>query len=100
MMLNRKDVDYYLGKEIMLVRIRRGVLIFVKVNEEYFWLFIGILFIYSEKIIQVFRDYFVFGVFRKDVCECYEVNNGYFSISLNCLLCISQVVVQMVVYYL
>ncbi|MCY5633633.1 transcriptional regulator PefB, partial [Salmonella enterica subsp. enterica serovar 1,4,[5],12:i:-] len=24
MMLNRKDADYYLGKEIMLARIRRG----------------------------------------------------------------------------
>ncbi|EBR5817790.1 transcriptional regulator PefB, partial [Salmonella enterica subsp. enterica serovar Enteritidis] len=27
MMLNRKDADYYLGKEIMLARIRRGALI-------------------------------------------------------------------------
>ncbi|EBR6027777.1 transcriptional regulator, partial [Salmonella enterica] len=26
MMLNRKDADYYLGKEIMLARIRRGAL--------------------------------------------------------------------------
>ncbi|EDP1442208.1 transcriptional regulator PefB, partial [Salmonella enterica subsp. enterica serovar Enteritidis] len=48
MMLNRKDADYYLGKEIMLARIRRGALIPAKVNEEHFWLLIGISSIHSE----------------------------------------------------
>ncbi|EMD9074607.1 transcriptional regulator PefB [Salmonella enterica] len=99
MMLNRKDADYYLGKEIMLARIRRGALIPAKVNEEHFWLLIGISSIHSEKIIQALRDYLVFGVSRKGVCERYEVNNGYFSTSLNRLSRISQAAAQMVVYY-
>lgn len=98
-MLSRKDAEYFVGKEIMLSRIRRGALIPEKVNEEHFWLLIGVSSIHSEKVIQALRDYLVLGVSRKDVCERYDVNNGYFSTSLNRLQRISQAAAQMVVYY-
>lgn len=98
-MLHRKDTEHFIGKEIMLSRIRRGALIPEKVNEEHFWLLISISSIHSEKVIQALRDYLVLGASRKDVCERYDVNNGYFSTSLKRLQRISQIAAQMVIYY-
>lgn len=88
-----------MGKDLMLARIKRGALIPENVNEEHFWLLIGVSSIHSEKIIQALRDYLVLGVPRKNVCEQYNVNNGYFSTSLNRLQRISDAVAQMVTYY-
>lgn len=98
-MLNTEDKTHSMGNEIMLARIRRGALIPEQVNEDHFWLLIGVSSIHSEKIIQALRDHLVLGVSRKDVCERYDVNNGYFSTSLNRLQRISHAAAQMVNYY-
>lgn len=85
--------------EDFLARMRKGALIPAEVPEEKFWLLIEVSSIYSEKVILALRDYLVSGISRKQVCESYGMNNGYFSTSLNRLVRISKTISDLAPYY-
>lgn len=46
------------------------------------FLLIGISSIHSDRVILAMKDYLVGGHSRKEVCEKYQMNNGYFSTTL------------------
>ncbi|HAZ3609945.1 TPA: transcriptional regulator [Escherichia coli] len=99
-MHDRKNAILPPNKRIYLSRLRQGALIPNEVPEEHFWLLIDVSSIHSEKVILALKDFLVAGDDRKDVCERYGVNNGYFSTSLNRLNRVSQLASKMADYYL
>ncbi|EPO8475120.1 adhesin biosynthesis transcription regulatory family protein [Yersinia enterocolitica] len=102
MMVNSKKMALPspLEKGVLMTRIRRGMLVSGCVDEEQFWLLIDISSMHSNKMIQALRDYLVLGVSRKEVRERYNVNDGYFSTSLNRLQHISYISAQLATYYI
>ncbi|WP_419144982.1 PapB/FocB family fimbrial expression transcriptional regulator [Escherichia coli] len=55
-------------------------------SEMHFFLLIGISSIHSDRVILAMKDYLVGGHSRKEVCEKYQMNNGYFSTTLGRLI--------------
>ncbi|ELB3392106.1 TPA: transcriptional regulator, partial [Escherichia coli] len=62
-----------------LLNIRESVLLPGSMSEMHFFLLIGISSIHSDRVILAMKDYLVGGHSRKEVCEKYQMNNGYFS---------------------
>ncbi|AOV96348.1 transcriptional regulator [Edwardsiella hoshinae] len=83
--------------EVRVVRV--GELVAGAVPEEQFWLLVDISPIHSEKVILALRDYFVFGLSRKVVCERHGMSCGYLSVSVNRLNLISKNVHKLAGYY-
>ncbi|EFR2683612.1 hypothetical protein KCK33_004500 [Salmonella enterica] len=52
------------------------------VAEEEFQLLVVISSLRSEKVINALKGYFVLGYTRKEVCERFNVNQGYLSIKI------------------
>ncbi|WNU18213.1 adhesin biosynthesis transcription regulatory family protein [Escherichia coli] len=65
-----------------LLNIRESVLLPGSMSEMHFFLLIGISSIHSDRVILAMKDYLVGGHSRKEVCEKYQMNNGYFSTTL------------------
>lgn len=78
---------------------RKKSLIPAEVQEVHFWLLVEVSPIHSKKVIMALHDHLVIGVSRKNVCESYQVNPGYFSTSLSRLYQIDKMVAQLVPYY-
>lgn len=70
------------------------------VCEDAFWLLIEISTIRSEKLIKALYDYLVVGSSRKFICEIYDVNNGYFSVTLRRIQRINQLVSKLTPFYI
>ncbi|EJO1077660.1 adhesin biosynthesis transcription regulatory family protein [Escherichia coli] len=68
-------------------------------DEEHFLLLMDISPICSKKVFESLRAYLVDGYSRKFICENYNMNNGYFTVSLNRLNKIHQCIVQLKKYY-
>ena len=67
------------GGDAFLLKLRESALSSGSMSEEQFFLLIGISSIHSDRVILAMKDYLVSGRSRKDVCEKYQMNNGYFS---------------------
>ncbi|GDT21796.1 transcriptional regulator [Escherichia coli] len=52
-------------------------------DEEHFLLLMDISPICSRKVFESLRAYLVDGCSRKFICENYNINNGYLTVSLN-----------------
>ncbi|WP_309295832.1 adhesin biosynthesis transcription regulatory family protein [Escherichia coli] len=70
-----------------------------KLDEEQFWLLVEISSIHSEKVIKAMRAHLVHGIPRKNVCNEYNVNNGYLSTSLSRLNYIHRVASYLSKFY-
>ncbi|EHY5882434.1 adhesin biosynthesis transcription regulatory family protein [Escherichia coli] len=70
------------------------------VLEKHFWLLIEFSGMHSEKVINALREHLVSGHCRKDVCEKYNVSQGYFSSALIRIQRLSQLISNMVCYYI
>ncbi|EHK6112920.1 adhesin biosynthesis transcription regulatory family protein [Escherichia coli] len=68
-------------------------------DEEHFLLLMDISPICSKKVFESLRAYLVDGRSRKFVCENYNINNGYLTVSLNRLNKIHKCVLQLKKYY-
>lgn len=99
MTVSCKNMNIPSGEELLQIRIRKGMFCPGRIDEEQFWLLISISSMHSDKMIQALRDYLVIGLSRKEACERYNVNSGYFSTCLNRLQRISYVSAQLAPYY-
>lgn len=86
-------------KSSVLALNRKKILTPARLPEVHFWLLVEVSPIHSKKVIMALHDHLVVGVSRKNVCENYQVNPGYFSTSLNRLYYIDKMVAQLVPYY-
>ncbi|EFB70908.1 PapB/FocB family fimbrial expression transcriptional regulator [Providencia rustigianii] len=68
-------------------------------NQEHLRLLIDISTIRSDKIINALNDYFVLGESRANVCEKYNVNQGYLSLKIRELQGLSAQVYNLFPYY-
>ncbi|EIR7861885.1 adhesin biosynthesis transcription regulatory family protein [Escherichia coli] len=68
-------------------------------DEEHFLLLMDISPICSKKVFDSLRAYLVDGRSRKFVCECYNISNGYLTVSLNRLNKIHQNICRLSEYY-
>lgn len=63
------------------------------------FLLIGISSIHSDRVILAMKDYLVGGHSRKEVCEKYQMNNGYFSTTLGRLIRLNALAARLAPYY-
>ncbi|EOX2496083.1 adhesin biosynthesis transcription regulatory family protein [Escherichia coli] len=68
-------------------------------DEEHFLLLMDISPICSKKVFDSLRAYLVDGCSRKFVCEHYNINNGYLTVSLNRLNKIHQNICRLREFY-
>lgn len=66
---------------------------------EMHFLLIGISSIHSDRVILAMKDYLVGGHSRKEVCEKYQMNNGYFSTTLGRLIRLNALAARLAPYY-
>jgi len=76
-----------------LLNIRESVLLPGSMSE------IGISSIHSDRVILAMKDYLVGGHSRKEVCEKYQMNNGYFSTTLGRLIRLNALAARLAPYY-
>lgn len=81
-----------------LLNIRESVLLPGSMSEMHF-LLIGISSIHSDRVILAMKDYLVGGHSRKEVCEKYQMNNGYFSTTLGRLIRLNALAARLAPYY-
>lgn len=79
--------------------IEQGALLCGKVDQDLFYILLEISPIHSEKVMLAMRDYLVHGHCRRDVCNRYGLNNGYFSVSISRLIRINQLIIAALPYY-
>ncbi|HFP4060587.1 adhesin biosynthesis transcription regulatory family protein (plasmid) [Escherichia coli O170:H18] len=82
-----------------LLNMRESVLLPGSMSEVQFFLLIGISSIHSDRVILAMKDYLVSGHSRKDVCEKYQMNNGYFSTTLGRLIRLNALAARLAPYY-
>lgn len=87
------------GRSAFLLNIRESVLLPGSMSEMHFFLLIGISSIHSDKVILAMKDYLVRGHSRKEVCEKYQINNGYFSTTLGRLVRLNALAERLAPYY-
>ncbi|EPO9567871.1 adhesin biosynthesis transcription regulatory family protein [Escherichia coli] len=87
------------GGNVFLLNIRESVLLPGSMSEMHFFLLIGISSIHSDRVILAMKDYLVGGHSRKDVCEKYQMNNGYFSTTLGRLIRLNALAARLAPYY-
>ncbi|HFF6196425.1 TPA: S/F1C fimbrial major subunit operon transcriptional regulator [Escherichia coli] len=90
------------GGDAFLLKLRESALSSGSMSEEQFFLLIGISSIHSDRVILAMKDYLVSGHSghsRKDVCEKYQMNNGYFSTTLGRLTRLNVLVARLAPYY-
>ncbi|EFJ2298141.1 transcriptional regulator [Escherichia coli] len=68
-------------------------------EEELFLLLMEISPICSKKVFESLKSYLVDGCSRKFICENYNINNGYLTVSLNRVSKIHQCLLQLKKYY-
>ncbi|EGK3868967.1 adhesin biosynthesis transcription regulatory family protein [Salmonella enterica] len=68
-------------------------------DEEHFLLLMDISPICSKKVCESLRAYLVDGLSRKFICEHYNINNGYLTVSLNRLNKIHQNIYRLREFY-
>ncbi|EFJ5374881.1 transcriptional regulator [Escherichia coli] len=83
-----------------LSKASKGVLFPGTVSDEHFGLLIELSGMHSEKVINSLREHLVTGAPRKDVCEKYNVSQGYFSGALMRIQHLSKSVSNMACYYI
>ncbi|MCU9618806.1 adhesin biosynthesis transcription regulatory family protein [Escherichia coli] len=84
---------------VFLLKLRESALSSGSMSEEQFFLLIGISSIHSDRVILAMKDYLVSGHSRKDVCEKYQMNNGYFSTTLGRLIRLNALAARLAPYY-
>ena len=82
-----------------LLNIRESVLLPGSMSEMHFFLLIGISSIHSDRVILAMKDYLVGGHSSKEVCEKYQMNNGYFSTTLGRLIRLNALAARLAPYY-
>ncbi|EFN9723818.1 transcriptional regulator [Escherichia coli] len=82
-----------------LLNIRESALLPGSMSEMHFFLLIGISSIHSDRVILAMKDYLVGGHSRKEVCEKYQMNNGYFSTTLGRLIRLNALAARLAPYY-
>ncbi len=83
-----------------MLNIRESVLLLGSMSEmHFFFLLIGISSIHSDRVILAMKDYLVGGHSRKEVCEKYQMNNGYFSTTLGRLIRLNALAARLAPYY-
>ncbi|UMS29253.1 transcriptional regulator [Escherichia coli] len=82
-----------------MLDLKQGGMLRGNVDKDHFRILIALSSIHSDKVMLSLRDYLVYGHSRRDVCNRYKLNNGYFSVSLARLMRISQLVALAVPYY-
>jgi hypothetical protein len=87
------------GGSALLLNIRESVLLPGSMSEVHFFLLIGISSIRSDRIIWAMKDYLVDGHSRKELCEKYQINNGYFSTTLGRLIRLNALAASLAPYY-
>ncbi|EMK7066069.1 TPA: S/F1C fimbrial major subunit operon transcriptional regulator [Escherichia coli] len=87
------------GGDAFLLKLRESALSSGSMSEEQFFLLIGISSTHSDRVILAMKDYLVSGHSRKDVCEKYQMNNGYFSTTLGRLTRLNVLVARLAPYY-
>lgn len=71
-----------------------------RTEQEHLKLLIGISKTRSEKVINALHDYFVLGEPRTDICQKYNVNQGYLSLKIRELQELSGQVYKLFPYYI
>ncbi|HAL1060832.1 transcriptional regulator [Escherichia coli] len=69
-------------------------------SHELFKFLIDLSAINSKKVIYALEGYFVHGLSRKEVCQQYDVSQGYLSISLRKIEKINHVVSNIIPFYI
>ena len=93
-----QDESRILNNVFMLELCRNALLPGSLADEQYF-LLIRLSSIRCEKVVLAMRDYLVDGHSRKQICERYNMNNGYFSTTLNRIARINALVAHLAPYY-
>lgn len=70
------------------------------IDKEHLRLLIDISKIRSDKVSNALADYFVLGESRTDVCEKYNVNQGYLSLKIRELQVLSEKIYKVFPYYI
>lgn len=87
-------------ESLFLCKRQKGELMPGQVHEIHFWLLMEISPVYSDKVIQTLRDFFVLGFTRKESCERHNVSPGYLSTTIGRIQRISKYVSQLIPYYM
>lgn len=69
------------------------------IDKEHLRLLIDISKIRSDKVANALADYFVLGGTRTDVCEKYNVNQGYLSLKIKEIQALSEKIYSTFPYY-
>lgn len=77
-----------------------GTLLAGKVSENQFWLLMEISPIHSKKVINALRDLLVFGYSKREVCERYDVSQGYLSSALRRIQKLNYTVSKLTPFYI
>lgn len=89
-----EDDFLFLGKR------HGGTLLAGKVSENQFWLLMEISPIHSKKVINALRDLLVFGYSKREVCERYDVSQGYLSSTLRRIQKLNYTVSKLAPFYI
>ncbi|HFS3216207.1 TPA: PapB/FocB family fimbrial expression transcriptional regulator, partial [Escherichia coli] len=93
------DFVRFIDKNYVFFNTHKNALIPGRVEDEHFWLLIGISTIHSKKVVMSMQDYLVHGIPRKNVCEKYKLSHSYFDNSLARLHRISCLITGLIKYY-
>lgn len=92
--MNNSWTDVKVSYSLNLAHLSAG-----NVDEAHFRLLIGLTSINSEKVILALRAFLVHGRTRREVCDEFGVNQGYFSLKLRQMQHTSQSIVALLPYY-
>lgn len=86
-------------RDVFMLKLQRSMLLPGSLSEDQFYLLIRLSSIRCDRVILAMKDYLVEGQSRRQVCEHYNMNNGYFSITLNRIVRINMLVSRLASYY-
>ncbi|EPT7718451.1 PapB/FocB family fimbrial expression transcriptional regulator [Escherichia coli] len=91
--------DIFGNTDKFMLELRNNMLLPGTLSERQFLLLTRLSSIRCDSVILAMKDYLVGGHSRKYVCERYNINNSYFSITLNRIIRINALAACLSPYY-
>ncbi|CAD5739984.1 adhesin biosynthesis transcription regulatory family protein [Escherichia coli] len=85
--------------DLFIFELRKSTLLPGTLSEEQFFLLTQLSSIRCDRVILAMKNYLVDGHSRRQVCERYCMNNGYFSTTMNRISRINALVARLAQYY-
>ncbi|ENV7121578.1 adhesin biosynthesis transcription regulatory family protein [Escherichia coli] len=87
------------NSDVFMLELRKNMLLPGSLSERQFLLLTKLSSIRSDRVILAMKNYLVDGHSRKHVCERYNINNSYFSTTLNRIFQINALAARLAPYY-